>query len=224
VVFEFFRGGDRGLDQIEREVAGMLTDGRHSFDVAMSALISEGDITDLGDEVRATDHRINQAEETVRRALVVHSAVHRGIDVSVELAYLLIVKKLERVGDQAKNLYDLAAEGVRFNRADDHDQFLAYRDQISHMFAEAADVLVHQEPAAGRDFVQRAQGLMDTFDEGVNQFIHSEVPASHAVPRALLYRYLKRIVANLSGAALAVIEPIDRSHRSNPSGSDDIDE
>jgi hypothetical protein len=216
VVFEFFRGGDNGLDQIEREVAAMLTDGRHSFDVAMSALISDGDIRGLGEEVRATDLRINRAEETVRRALVVHSAVHRGIDVTVELAYLLIVKKLERVGDQAKNLFDLADEGVRFNNADDYDQFLAHRDQISHMFGEAAEVLVHQEPVAARDFVARAQVLMDTFDRGVNQFLHSEAPASYAVPRALLYRYLKRIVANLSGAVLTVIDPIDRRHRPDP--------
>jgi Na+/phosphate symporter len=221
VVFEFFRGGDKGLDQIEREVAGMLSHGRHSFDVAMSALISEGDITALGEEVRRTDRRINRAEETVRRALVVHSAVHRGIDVSVELAYLLIVKKLERVGDQAKNLFDLADEGVRFTHADDHDQFLAFRDQISHMFAEAGDVLMHQEPVAARDFVARAQALMDGFDEGVNRFLHSEAPASYAVPRALLYRYLKRIVANLSSAVLTVIEPIDR-HRTDE--DDDTDE
>jgi phosphate transport system protein len=221
VVFEFFRGGDRGLDQIEREVASMLTDGRHSFDVAMSALISEGDIAPLGEEVRATDQRINQAEESVRRSLVVHSAVHRGIDVSVELAYLLIVKKLERVGDQTKNLFDLADEGVRFNGADDHDRFLHYRDQISHMFAEAARLLVDQEQEACDAFVRRAQAFMDEFDRGVNQFLHSDAPASYAVPRALLYRYLKRIVANLAGAVLAVVEPIDRRSRA---AAPDIDE
>jgi hypothetical protein len=210
VVFEFFRGGTRGLEQIEREVAGMLTDGRHSFDLAMSALLTEGDIRSIGDEVRATDQRINRAEESVRRALVVHSAVHRGIDVSVELAYLLIVKKLERVGDQAKNLFDLADEGVRFTHAEDHDQFLAQRDRISHMFAETAELLAHPEADRARAFVQRAHELMDGFDRGVNQFLHSDVPAHHAVPRALLYRYLKRIVANLAGSVLAVTEPIDR--------------
>jgi phosphate uptake regulator len=219
VVFQFFKGSDSGLEEVGRQVAGMIADGRHSFDVAMSALITDADITPLGEEVRGTDHRINRAEENVRRALVVHSAVHGGIDVGVELAYLLMVKKLERVGDQSKNLFDLAAEGVRFSKADDYEGFVAFRDEISRMFGEAGDILATDDHAAARDFLGRADTLMDTFDQGVNGLIHSDAPAHYAVPRALLYRYLKRIVANLAGVVQTLVQPIDR-HRTEP----DIDE
>lgn len=211
MVFQFFRGTDGGLDEIERDVARMVTDGRHSFDLAMEALTRDDDIEPLGAEVRSTDQRINRAEEQVRRALVVHSAVHRGIDVTVELAYLLIVKKLERVGDQTKNIFDLAAEGVRFHRADDYDQFVGWRRQISDMFGRAGALLLDQERRAVDAFVAEAEELMDSFDRGVNGFIHSESPASYAVPRALLYRYLKRIVANLTGVVHAVVDPIERT-------------
>jgi phosphate uptake regulator len=210
VVFQFFRGADSGLDQIETDVTSMLVDGRHSFEVAMQSLGTDGDIESLGEEVRSTDHRINRAEEDVRRALVVHSAVHKGLDVSLELSFLLIVKKLERVGDQAKNLYDLAAEGVRFHHADDYAQIVAYRDQIAAMFTEADEILRSQDAGRAHEFGRAANELMDTFDRGVNQFIHSDAPASHAVPRALLYRYLKRIVANLAGSVQTVVQSIDR--------------
>lgn len=222
MVFDFFKSSDSGLDAVEREIEHMLSYGRHSFDVAMSALVTDADITALGEEVRETDHLINRAEESVRRALVVHSAVHRGVDAPVELTYLLVVKKLERVGDQAKNLFDLADEGVRFSQADDYEEFVAWRNEISRMFTEVADITASSEPApAAEDFLRRAQRLMDRFDGRVNALIHSETQASYAVPRALLYRYLKRIVANLAGVVEAIVEPLDR-HGAGP--DTDIDE
>ena len=218
MVFSFFRGGDSGLDQVERQVTAMLNDCRHSFDLAMGALVTDGDIAPVGQDVRATDLRINEAEEAVRRELVVHSAVHGGSDSPILLTYVLIVKKLERVGDQAKNIYDLAAEGVRFSGADDYDQFLAWREQISRQFVDASTILLQQDTEWANRYLGEARALMDTFDALVNGLITSDAPASVAVPRALLYRYLKRIVANLSGAVETVVHTLDHGE------FDDLDE
>ena len=41
--------------------------------------------------------------------------------------------------------------------------------------------------------------------------LHSDEPGSYAVPRAMLTRYLKRVVANLEGSARAISSPFDRS-------------
>jgi hypothetical protein len=38
--------------------------------------------------------------------------------------------------------------------------------------------------------------------------MQSEEPGSWAVPRAILYRYWKRIVANLAGIVTSAIEPL----------------
>lgn len=211
MVLSFFRGGEEGLEHVQHEIVSMVGNCRHSFDLAMSALVTDADIGPIGEEVRATDRTINGIEERVRRELVVHTAVRGGADVGAVLASLLIVKKLERVGDQAKNIFDLADEGVRFSGADDYDRFIAFRSQVSQLFADAGAALAEPEAADAAALDQRAAELMATFDDLVNALIHADAPASYAVPRAMLFRYLKRICANLTSVATTAAEGIERA-------------
>lgn len=210
MVLSFFRRGDDPLEHIEHEIAAMLRDCRHSFDLATSALITDADVAPLGEEVRATDRRINHIEETVRRELVVHTAVHGGGDVAMVLASLLIVKKLERAGDQAKNIFDLADEGVRFSGDDDYEGFLRLRDDVSSMMGEAVTILEQADEEAAASFIARAERRQHELDALVNALMHSDEPAHRAVPRAMFYRYCKRIIANVSGVVATLTRPLDR--------------
>ncbi len=211
MVFSFFRSGDEGLEHVQHEIVSMVGTCRHSFDLAMSCLVSDADIGPVGDEVRATDRTINGIEEAVRRELVVHSAVRGGSDVGAVLASLLIVKKLERVGDQAKNIYDLADEGVRFSGADDYDRFVEFRTRVSQLFADTAQALAEPDTFDVAALDDRANELMGTFDDLVNSLIHADEPSHYAVPRAMLFRYLKRICANLTSVATTGATGIDRT-------------
>jgi phosphate uptake regulator len=218
MVFSFFRSGDEGLEHVQHEIVAMVGSCRHSFDLAMSCLVTDADIGPIGDEVRSTDWTINGIEERVRRELVVHSAVRGGADVGAVLASLLMVKKLERVGDQAKNIFDLADEGVRFSGADDYERFLDFRNRVSQLFADTAEALAEPDTADIEGIDQRANELMGTFDGLVNALIHADQPARYAVPRAMLFRYLKRICANLTSVATTAATGIDRT------GDVDLDE
>lgn len=206
MVLRFFHSGENALEHIEREVVGMIGACRHSFDLAMSALVSDADITPVGEEVRANDREINGVEETVRRELVVHMAVTGSDDIGTVLRFLLAVKKLERVGDQAKNVFDLADEGVRFSGAEDYDRFVDFRTQVSSVFADAISILSDIDDLDPSPMIDRCQVLMDTFDRLVNELVHSEEPGSYAVPRAMLFRYLKRIVANIASVVTTMTD------------------
>lgn len=210
MVFSFFRGGEEGLDHVQHEMVAMIGACRHSFDLAMSCLVTDADIGPIGDEVRATDRTINGIEERVRRELVVHTAVRGGSDVGAVLASLLMVKKLERVGDQAKNIFDLADEGVRFSGADDYERFLDFRARVSQLFADTAEALAEPDTTDVAAIDRDAGELMGTFDDLVNELIHADEPARYAVPRAMLFRYLKRICANLTSVATTAATGIDR--------------
>jgi phosphate uptake regulator len=127
------------------------------------------------------------------------------------LTSLLVVKKLERVGDQTKNVFDLAAQGVRFNHAPDRDVFERDRREVSQMFGDGIEVLSARDAVAIADYTRRADAMMAEYDDRVNMLLHSDEPGSYAVPRAMLTRYLKRVVANLEGSARAISSPFDRS-------------
>ena len=210
MVMSFFRRSeDSGIDHIEAQVQRMVTDARHTFDLAMNA-ITGGSVASVADEVRRTDRQINVTEMEIRRELVVHFSVHAGGDATEMLVFMNMVKDLERIGDYNKNVFDLAEEGVSFAGADDLERILGFRDEISSRIALMGEILTVRDEERARAYIARSDELRREFDNLVNELVHSTEPARHAVPRALLYRFLKRITAHSLNVVTAVIMPVDR--------------
>jgi len=89
----------------------MLADARHSYNLATLALLTDADPAAVADDIRDTDQRINLAEQELRSELVVHVSVHGTADIGSVLGFTLLLKKIERIGDQAKNILDLQRMG-----------------------------------------------------------------------------------------------------------------
>jgi phosphate uptake regulator len=208
MVMSFFRKSESGLEHVSHQTISMLGDARHSFDLASAAVLGGADPAAVSADIEATDRRINEAEQQLRSELVVHVAVRGSGDIGLVLGYTLLLKKIERIGDQAKNIFELATEGVSLVGASDIEEFVTRREQISLMYAEAAELLVSQDEDAAREFVARSRELNDQCGAKVREYMQSEEPGSWAVPRAILYRYWKRIVANLAGIVTSAIEPL----------------
>lgn len=210
MVMSFFRGAaDGGLEHVEHQVVGMLNDCRHTFDVAMAALVGGADPEAVNEDIRATDRRVNRTEREVRRELVIHATVHGGQEVGTILTYLLLVKKIERVGDQNKNILDLAFEGVTFEAGEERDRLIEYRDEISALFSTTAEIFTEPDEERAAEVFERGQALLHEFNDLVVEEVHRhEGDAGHAVARALLFRYMKRVAANLVSVTESVMRPI----------------
>jgi phosphate uptake regulator len=208
MVMSFFRRGDAGLEAITARTVSMLADARHSFDLASTALLSGADVATVAEDVRATDNRINRAEQELRGELVVHVSVQGSEDIGEVLGYTLLIKKIERIGDQAKNILDLAEEGVDLSGAPDEKELTRHRRTISEMMGEAADLLAEHDQERATAFRERSDVLRGELEGKIRECMHSELPGNEVVPRAILYRYWKRIVANLGGIVTTATEPL----------------
>ena len=208
MVLSFFRRGDSGMTHITSDIVAMLGEARHSFDVATGAVLDGGDVDIAAADVVATDDRINRAEYEIRRELIVHVSVHGAADIAQVLGYTLLVKKVERLGDQAKNILDLALEGVSLADAPDRAELEAARRSIIDLYDDVAAVLSEPDQARVAELTQRGDALQAVHAAHVLELVHSDEPGRVAVPRAVLHRYLKRIVANLVGIAMTVTEPL----------------
>lgn len=223
MVMSFFRRGESGLELVAHRTITMLGDARHSFDLACGAVLSGASAGSVADDIRDTDDRINRTEQELRGELVTHVAVHGTMEIGSVLSYTLLIKKIERIGDQAKNILDLAEEGVTLADEDDTEAMLAIRRQISAMMAETAELLTSEDADAISDFRDRCDTLRHDLENHIRDFMHSEEPGFHAVPRAILYRYWKRIVANLAGIVTSATEPIQHQDYLDE-GTTDIDD
>lgn len=202
--------GSRRLERIEATLQRMFADDRHSFDLAMSALVDGASPGTVGGDLRASDHRVNEAEREIRRDLVIHAGVYGGIETPAILIYMSIVKDVERIGDYAKNLFDIAADGVVLDGGELMNEVLALRGEISGMIIDVGEVFFQRDAERSRQLLERGDTLLDDFDQRVSELVTGRIGAPHAVAYALTYRYLKRIVAHLMNVLSAVIMPVDR--------------
>lgn len=209
MVMSFFRSDEGGISQIESQVQRMIADARHTFDLAMNA-VTGGAVETVADEVRRTDRQINLTEIEIRRELLVHISVHGTTDAGEMLVFMNMIKDLERIGDYNKNIFDLALEGVSFSGAEDLEQILGFRDELSSRIALMGEILDTRDEDRARAYIERGDQLRREFDGLVNELVHATAPALIAVPRALLYRFLKRVAAHCANVVTAVVMPVDR--------------
>jgi phosphate transport system protein len=207
--FGFLRSkdADERLENVEALVQRMLADDRHVFDLAMSTLVGGVDPGTVRREIKSTDHRVNEGEREVRRELVIHASVVGAIDTPAILIYMSIVKDIERIGDYAKNLLDLARDGASFAG---RPRWVELATEVSELIAEVADTFAERDPDRARAILSRGDKMLDEFDAGVSRLVRGEDQDPDAVARALALRYLKRVVAHLTNVLSAVVMPIDR--------------
>jgi phosphate uptake regulator len=211
VVFDFFRGGGRStIDEVEKTLVEMMQSARQNYEDAMDAVFGGGTSKSTKKGLKKTDREINLAQQQVRRDLMVHASVNPTVDLAETLAYMSIVKDVERVGDYAKNLYDLAKYGADFTAAEDVEYLAGYRDRVGQLMCDAIEVFeTHDADAAGA-LITAGDDYFDEFDKNVKAAFISDGPASDAVARTLYFRFLKRITAHVMNFLTSLVAPIDR--------------
>ena len=210
MVMSFFRRPEEsGLENIESQVQRMVNDARHTFDLALNA-VTGGAVETVADEIRETDRQINATEVEIRRALLVHASVHGGIDTPEVLAFMNMIKDLERIGDYNKNIFDIAEEGESFTESSELETILSLRDEVSSRISLMGEILSVRDEERARTYIERGDEMRKDFDRRVNELLHSTEAAVTAVPKALLFRFLKRVSAHSSNVVSAVVMPVDQ--------------
>lgn len=211
MLFKFLRGeGGERLERVEGKVQAMFAHDRREFDLAMTALVGDAGAAAVNADLRAADQKVNELQREIRRELVVHVSVHGSFDTPAVLVYMSVVKDIERIGDYAKNLLDLARDGANFASAPDVATWRELTAEIGQLIDESAGAFRARDTDASRRVIARCGELMPLFDRRVSALVRGEDAGEQAVARALAYRYLKRVVAHLTNALSAVVMPVDK--------------
>jgi phosphate uptake regulator len=197
-----------GLEAITRKFEQMLEDGRHTFDASANTLLGGSDPNVIREDLFQTDKRINRMEQEIRRALVVHGAVHGALSFPELLVMMSLVKDAERIGDYAKNIFDLAVHN-RTGFAEDELQLLVQlKDQISKLLVRARNIYDQQDEEAARKFLEDCDKLEDQCDESVHRLL--AVKGLNKAGSVLTYRYFKRVISHIANIVTSLVMPIDK--------------
>ncbi len=216
-MFSMFRDTDQ-LATVEQQLIEMLAHCQDTFRLATQALFAEEDVIAAGDELDETDKDLNRTERAIRRELLVHGTVRGAeVDMGLMLAYMSIAKDIERVGDYCKNIWNLAQMGVSFADADDADELHKHRARVAGLIERTLRAFADQDADAVHEMIPSIREDLQHYDAHIIQYVSSDLPGRYATPRALYYRYLKRISAHLSNTLSSVVMPVDRLDFYKPS-------
>lgn len=213
-MFEWFRnlapGSSSGLASMTSEFGQMLDAGRHIFATAANALLGGTDPEVIRNELFETDEAINRAEQKIRREVVVHTSVHGTNTLPVSLVLMSVVKDAERIGDYAKNLFDLAATAPPLPHDAYREDLLALKDKVSKLLREVRQVFDSQDEEAARDLSQRLAAVEDHCDQQVAALLKAQDTHPAPATLVLVYRYFKRVVAHSRNVTSSIFMPVDK--------------
>jgi len=210
-MFEFFKSANHSaIESVEQMLTTMLVDGHEVYTTASDALFGGGKSKETKKEVRSTDRGINQAQRDVRRELMLHAAVSESVDLHLVLSYMSVVKDAERIGDYAKNIYDIVRYGANFEAAPDRELLNGYREAVGDLILQAAAVFESRDEERARQLVDKADRFLDEHDAEVKAAFNMDGPVSDAVARALYFRFMKRITAHIMNLLTALVMPVDQ--------------
>jgi len=188
----------------------MLEAGRRAFEMATDIFFGNADLEATRGDLFKTDKRINRAERQIRRELVVHATVHGAVEFPPCLVMMSIVKDAERIGDYAKNIFDLAEMAPSRPGGEHLDCLRGLCRRMLPILAACREILDEQQEERAKGLIREAAGIEDLCDEKVRGLVR-QTPADAMGPTYVLaYRYLKRITSHVRNIASSVVQPVHK--------------
>lgn len=209
-MFSIFRDFDQ-LETVEQQLAEMLANCKEAYRLATSATFGERDVVATGEELFDLDRDINRTERAIRRELLVHGTVRGAeVDQGLMLTYMSVAKDIERIGDKCKDIWELAEMGANLSLGDDAEELAKHRAHVAELIELTIDAFTKEDAQKVHDLIDTINADADHYDSHVVHFVTSELPSRFAAPRALFYRYIKRLSRHLSNILSSVVMPVDR--------------
>ena len=202
---------DTLCDEAYKECLVMIRDSKEMFDIAIESLWREGG---LDVDIYKKDRRINRFERKVRRDIVTHLAISNNPDITGALILTAVVIDIERIGDYAKNIAELASAHPNvFQGGELEKDIKEIEASVGRIFSDLGPTMEHSDTDLARRILGDHQMLSDRIGEIEHDLIRGSALSGNsgeAVTAALYLRYLKRVSAHLKNVATSVVNPYYR--------------
>ena len=166
-------------------------------------------IDGLEDKIYSIDKKINLFEKDIRKRIVSHLSIQPGIDLPMSLLMMSVVKDAERLGDYAKNIYQVRRV---INKPIDKSVFFKYFNEIDkkivQMFDDTKKAFIDSDKEKARAIWKMERYVVKKCDAIIEDVAKSSLDVDQAVAFVLIARYFKRTAAHLTNIATSVILPI----------------
>jgi phosphate uptake regulator len=220
-IFDLFRK-ENPLNQAFERSREMLQHDQEMVEAAIHSLRERDDARIVLD-VYAKDQMINAYEREVRRKVFTHLAVAGEKDLNAGLVLVSVIIDIERIGDYAKNIVELAVHHPKRLVCGAFEPDVARMETTTRtMFRLLLECLPGNDEDKAKEVMSEHWWINRKADDIIRIMLeHTDpnVEVREAVATALYVRYLKRISSHLKNVASSVVNPFDRiGYRGDPNG------
>ncbi len=210
-LFSIFKH-DTLMDKAFKRSFQMFEMTREMFKEARTSLREkESNLLDI--KIYEKDIEINKFEREVRRNIFSHLSVAGNEESYSALVLASIVIDIERLGDFAKNMVELAKNHPAKLHGGIFDEDLQkVEDAVEEAFRRVPVQFENSDAEDARSFINEYSWVNKICDQHVEDYIHEvdkKLSSGDAVTLALYFRYLKRINSHLRNIATSVVNPFD---------------
>lgn len=204
-----FWKGRAFLTKVLEEFKTMLDHTEKTYSLVRARLLENTGEPDVEERVWEIDKSVNATQRDIRKRIVEHLSLQPTVDVNACLLLMSVVKDAERIGDYAKNLYEVTR---LLEKPIDKQVFRRYFDEMDKEILELFTLTREAFVESDEDKAELAWGYEERMkkrcDTAVAELAHSELPVNDAVCLTLVARHFKRITAHLTNIATSVVLPL----------------
>jgi phosphate uptake regulator len=207
-LLSFWKGKDF-LVQVLEDFKSMLDDTESMFRSVCARLLDNTDEPDLKDKIYDVDKTVNALQRDIRKRIVEHLALQPLVDTNACLLLMSVVKDAERLGDYAKNLFEVTE---LLQKPIDKDLFSQYFNgvdkELLKLFKNTKRAFIEADVNMANEAWDYHKKIGKGCDEIIRNVAQSKLTVNEAVCFALIARYFKRITSHLTNIATSVVLPL----------------
>jgi phosphate transport system protein len=165
-------------------------------------------------QIKETDKKVNSYEREVRRIVFNHLAVMGTADLPSGLALICIIVDIERIGDYAKNMVELALEHPgKLHGGEFEERISRIEEALGDNFVQAKKCFEKGDANFALQLLEKYAWVNDVCDEVVDALVREKdanIKPGDSAALALYTRWLKRINSHLRNITTSVVNPFDR--------------
>jgi len=204
-----FWKGKGFLNEVLGEFEKMLTDTEGMFRDVCRKLLEGKSEADLKDNIYRIDREVNRIEKEIRKRIVTHLTIQASVDLPMSLILMSVVKDAERLGDYAKNIFEITELlNMPLDREIFKDLFDDMDKEILRTFSATKTAFIESDKKIARTVLELERDIVTRCDKAIERLSKSTYPTNIAVCLTLTARYFKRIAAHLANIGSSVVLPI----------------
>ena len=203
--------GEKFMKKVVEAFGEMISDAEYVFTRSWEVFMGKAEVTELQQSIHDKDHAINNYEREIRKMILEHLSINPSQDIAGCLAMISLVKDAERIGDYAKNIFELGTmlhgtvKGMKYL-----ETLSSTQKKIRLRFPQLKQAFLESDQNIAKEILKDYAPIKSECNTILHDLFEEELSTREAVATALLSRYLKRINSHISNIASGIIYPLDQ--------------